>query len=52
MMCIDLAREGFTNITGVDYSENAVILARKVADQAGVDIKYEVWKSFVIVFCE
>ena len=30
MLCVDLAKEGFTNITGVDYCQEAIELARKV----------------------
>nr|CAD7391965.1 unnamed protein product [Timema cristinae] len=37
------SREGFTNLTGVDYSETAISLAKAVADaQQNATIKYEV----------
>merc|ERR1712098_341436 len=34
MLCVDLYKAGFTQITGVDYSEGAIDLAKKIADQA------------------
>nr|CAD7408503.1 unnamed protein product [Timema poppensis] len=43
MQLIELSREGFTNLTGVDYSETAIILAKAVADaQQNATVKYEV----------
>jgi len=42
MMLIELAREGFTNLTGVDYSEAAVKLAEAVALSQELKINYEV----------
>merc|ERR1719474_1728574 len=42
MLCVDLAREGFTNVTGVDYCEEAIQLARKVSEEAGFSVNFEV----------
>ncbi|XP_046369486.2 EEF1A lysine methyltransferase 2-like [Haliotis rufescens] len=42
MMLVELHREGYRDLTGVDYSETAVQLARNIADKEGMaDIKYE-----------
>ncbi|XP_063221718.1 EEF1A lysine methyltransferase 2 isoform X6 [Bacillus rossius redtenbacheri] len=42
MQLIDLAREGFTDLTGVDYSQTAVDLARAVAEKERVlTVHYE-----------
>ena len=30
MLCVDIAREGFSNVTGVDYCQEAIDLAAKV----------------------
>ena len=30
MLCVEMAREGFSNITGVDYCQEAIDLADKV----------------------
>jgi 2-polyprenyl-3-methyl-5-hydroxy-6-metoxy-1,4-benzoquinol methylase len=30
MLCVELAREGFTRVVGVDYCQQAVDLARQV----------------------
>ena len=46
MMCVDLAREGFKDVTGVDYCKEAVDLAEKVAKQVEVNVEYKVG-----VFC-
>jgi len=42
MLCVDLAKEGFTNITGVDYCQEAIELARKVSLENDVEVTYEV----------
>ena len=42
MMCVDLAREGFKDVTGVDYCKEAVDLAEKVAKQVEVNVQYKV----------
>lgn len=42
MLCIDLVRDGFTNVTGVDYCKDAIMLARKVSEEAGVQVQFEV----------
>ncbi|XP_075526123.1 EEF1A lysine methyltransferase 2 isoform X3 [Dermacentor variabilis] len=36
------AKEGFTNLTGVDYVENAVILAKELAAKEAVSVLFEV----------
>ncbi|XP_074644450.1 EEF1A lysine methyltransferase 2-like [Tubulanus polymorphus] len=41
-MLVELAELGFSNLTGVDYSENAVKLAKSVAEKDNLDISYEV----------
>ncbi len=40
--CAHLAASGFRDVSGVDYSEDAVRLARKVAEKRGADVKLEV----------
>lgn len=43
MMCIELHKLGYTDLTGVDYSECAVMLAKSVSRNEGFeDITYEV----------
>lgn len=42
MMLIEMYREDYKNLTGVDYSENAVKLAAEIAKDQDMDIKYEV----------
>lgn len=37
MMLVELAREGFTHLVGVDYSEAAINLAKSVASSHGYD---------------
>ena len=34
---MDMAEEGFTNITGVDYCEEAILLAQKVSSEIAVN---------------
>lgn len=41
MLLVELAQEGFSNLTGVDYSEAAVKLAEAVASSQNLDIKFE-----------
>uniref|UniRef100_A0A131YQV4 Protein-lysine N-methyltransferase n=1 Tax=Rhipicephalus appendiculatus TaxID=34631 RepID=A0A131YQV4_RHIAP len=41
-LLVHLAKKGFTNLTGVDFVENAVILARKLAAKEAVSILFEV----------
>lgn len=44
MMLVDLAKEGFMKLTGVDYSEKAINLARKVLNDKGLpEIKLQVY---------
>ncbi|XP_031571768.1 EEF1A lysine methyltransferase 2-like [Actinia tenebrosa] len=40
MLAIRLAEEGYTNVTGTDYSSGAVQLSQSIAKQEGVDIKF------------
>ncbi|CAG5116985.1 unnamed protein product, partial [Candidula unifasciata] len=43
MLLLALRSEGFTDLTGVDYSEGAVSLSRSIAQKEGVtDIQFEV----------
>jgi len=37
---IELAREGYSNLTGLDYSPKAIDLAKAVAEKQGLQIKY------------
>uniref|UniRef100_A0A0B6YRR5 Protein-lysine N-methyltransferase ORF32355 n=1 Tax=Arion vulgaris TaxID=1028688 RepID=A0A0B6YRR5_9EUPU len=40
MLLVELRREGFTDLTGVDYSEGAVTLSKSIAQKEGItDIK-------------
>lgn len=42
-MLLELHAEEYTNLTGVDYSEKSIELARQIADDQGCnDIKYKV----------
>eukprot|EP00090_Calanus_glacialis_P006488 TRINITY_DN15051_c0_g1_i1.p1 TRINITY_DN15051_c0_g1~~TRINITY_DN15051_c0_g1_i1.p1 ORF type:complete len:228 (+),score=81.52 TRINITY_DN15051_c0_g1_i1:44-727(+) len=42
VLSVDLYKEGWTEVTGVDYSPAAVDLARKVAEQEDCQIQFEV----------
>lgn len=42
MMLIELAREGFTNLTGIDYSANAIELSKCIAADQQLSIDYQV----------
>eukprot|EP00088_Acartia_fossae_P044720 TRINITY_DN4763_c0_g1_i1.p1 TRINITY_DN4763_c0_g1~~TRINITY_DN4763_c0_g1_i1.p1 ORF type:complete len:238 (+),score=49.15 TRINITY_DN4763_c0_g1_i1:39-716(+) len=42
MLCMDMAEEGFTNVTGVDYCQEAILLAQKIRDEAGCDVDFQV----------
>lgn len=42
MMLIELAREGFTNLTGVDYSPKAIDLSQNIAKDQEIAITYKV----------
>lgn len=42
MMLVELYREGFKNLTGVDYSENAIELAKEIAIDQDMNIDYKV----------
>lgn len=41
MMLVELYREGFKNLTGTDYSANAITLAKQIAAHQNMDITYE-----------
>lgn len=40
MLLVELATEGFENLTGLDYSENAVTLCKKVAEKHKMNINF------------
>ncbi|KRT80315.1 methyltransferase [Oryctes borbonicus] len=42
MLLIELYNEGFKNMVGADYSENAIMLARNIALKLQCDIEFEV----------
>ena len=42
MMMIELSGEGYTNLTGVDYSEKGIELAQKIAKDTGHNISFKV----------
>ncbi|XP_053955895.1 EEF1A lysine methyltransferase 2 [Anastrepha ludens] len=42
MILIELAREGYTDLLGVDYSQNAIELAREIAKDQELNIRYKV----------
>lgn len=42
MMLIELAREGYTNLTGVDYSPKAIELSQNIAKDQDILITYKV----------
>lgn len=42
IMLVELARLGFENLLGVDYSEKAVVLAKEIASKENLTINYEV----------
>lgn len=42
MMLIELAREGYTNLTGVDYSPKAIELSKNIAKDQDIAITYKV----------
>lgn len=42
MMCIELAAESYTNVTGVDYSEMGVQLAQNIAKDQNHNITFKV----------
>nr|CAH7748609.1 unnamed protein product [Callosobruchus chinensis]CAH7751045.1 unnamed protein product [Callosobruchus chinensis] len=41
MFLIELSNEGYSNLLGVDYSEKAVELSRKIANEKGYNITYK-----------
>lgn len=42
MMLVELYREGYKNLTGADYSANAVELSKRIAADQNMNITYEV----------
>ncbi|EFA00625.1 EEF1A lysine methyltransferase 2 [Tribolium castaneum] len=40
MFLIELATEGYTNLFGVDYSKDAITLAKSIAQKQGFEIQY------------
>lgn len=42
MMLVELYREGYENLTGTDYSENAIELSKRIATDQNMDITYEI----------
>ncbi|KAG5893660.1 hypothetical protein JTB14_028814 [Gonioctena quinquepunctata] len=40
MLLIELANEKYSNLTGLDYSENAVKLSQKIAEKQNLNIQY------------
>ncbi|GBP13574.1 EEF1A lysine methyltransferase 2 [Eumeta japonica] len=40
---IELAKEGFTNLLGIDYCEEAITLAKKLAEKEHQEINYKVF---------
>ena len=48
--CLFQAHHGYTNLTGVDYSQSAVDLASSIAAEEQVNIKYLV--SVFFFHCE
>ena len=49
--CCQLAEQGYTNLTGIDYSENAIKLAKSVSEKENLNIEYKVngWKFLRIL---
>ncbi|CAH2220006.1 jg27045 [Pararge aegeria aegeria] len=41
----ELAKEGFTNLLGVDYCTEAITLAEKVTKREFPELKYQLWES-------
>lgn len=42
LILVELAKEGFTNLFGIDYVEEAINLAKGIAAQEGVKISYDI----------
>lgn len=42
MMLVELAREDYTNLMGIDYSSNAIELSKSIAADQDLDIEYAV----------
>lgn len=43
MMLIELSREGYKNLYGIDYSPKAIELSKNIATGQDIDIKYSVF---------
>ncbi|KAM7358919.1 EEF1A lysine methyltransferase 2 [Cochliomyia hominivorax] len=52
MLLIELAREGYTNLLGVDYSPKAVELAKNIANDQDLKIDYKVTDLMNIDNCK
>lgn len=53
MFCFLQHKEGFENLTGVDYSEKAIQLAKSVAEEEDINIVYEVmFLNYVLLHTE
>lgn len=46
MLLVELANQGFTCLTGIDYSEKAIVLAREVA------VKFAVKENITYLICD
>lgn len=42
MMLVEMSREGFTHLTGVDYSGSAIALAKQIASDQNINVAYKV----------
>lgn len=42
LFLIELANNEYKDLTGVDYSEKAIVLAKEIAEKQEVEIKYQV----------
>jgi len=42
VLCMEMEEEGFTDITGIDYCQEAIALAEKIRDEADSQVKFQV----------
>lgn len=40
--CCELVKQGYVNVTGIDYSSNAIDLAQSISQSEELNIKYHV----------
>ncbi|XP_013099702.1 EEF1A lysine methyltransferase 2 [Stomoxys calcitrans] len=52
MLLVELAREGYTNLMGIDYSPKAVELAQNIAKDQELNINYEVADLMNVESCK